>query len=229
VRDGSCAVGADAGGVNGRACGEAEGCGQLEGEAAFEFGGTEHGVLGAAFESDEGASVEMAALGDEIQVRASAPGSDAPIQGGALVGAFPGRADSRIGTGHKVDVLFLWIANSASDEIEKVSLPKIGPAVEREQADGGGAKAIGADGGEHVCAGGIPAIDDTGTVALLFACPIEFWARTGEAVENCAVAGGHFFENAANEPVAWRRRNVQVGRWLWDCEGGLVGVVNRGG
>src|SRR6267378_4253304 len=38
VGDGSCAVGADTGGINGSACGEAEGGGQLEGEPAFEFG-----------------------------------------------------------------------------------------------------------------------------------------------------------------------------------------------
>lgn len=135
-------VRADAGRVEGGSSSEAEGGGELEGEAAFEFGRTEDGILGAAFESDERAAVEVSALGDEIEVRAGAPGAQAPFQATAIALGFPGGADGGIGTGHEADVLFFGVADGVGDESEEVALPKIGPAVEREQVHGGVAEAI---------------------------------------------------------------------------------------
>jgi hypothetical protein len=126
-------------------------------------------------------------------------------------------------------MLLLGIANCAGDEVKKVSLPEVGPAVEREQVYGGGAEAVGADGGEHACASGIPALDELGAVAVLFAGPIEFRGGAGETVEDRAIAGGHLFENATNESVAGRRGDIEVDRRRRDREGGLVSVVDRGG
>src|SRR5258708_39720392 len=123
-------------------------------------------------------------------------------------------------------MLFFGIADCASDEVEKVSLPEVGPTIQREQVYGGRAEAVGANGGEHACASGIPAVDELGPVAVLFARPIEFGRGACETVENGAVAGGHFFENAVNEPVAWGRGDIEVDCGRRDRQGGLISVVD---
>lgn len=229
VRSGVGSVRADAGWIDGSAGSEAEGSGQLDREAAFEFGGAEDSVLGAALKGDEGAPVEVATLRNEVKVRARAPRSDAPIQAGAFIGAFPGGAHGRIGTGHEADVLFLRIANGSGNEIEQVALPEIGPAVEGEQVNRGSAETVRADRREHACASGVPAVPDVVAVARLFAGPIQFGRGTSKTVENCRIAGSNFFENASNESVAWRGSNWQIHARRGNCQGSLAGIVNRRG
>lgn len=165
VRSGVGVVGADAGWIDGSAGSEAEGSGQLEGQAAFEFGGAEDSVLGAAFKGDKGTAVQVTTLRNEVKVRTRAPRSDAPFQAGAFIGAFPGGARGRIGTGHEADVLFLGIANGSGNEIEQMALPEVGPTVDGEQIHRGGAKTVGANGREHTCASGVPTVPDVVAVA----------------------------------------------------------------
>lgn len=126
-------------------------------------------------------------------------------------------------------MLFLGIANGAGDEVEEVPLPEIGPAVEREQIDGSGAETVGADGSEHAHPGGIPTVPDVVAIAVLFAGPVEFGGGACKTVENGGVAGGHFFENAANESVAWGRGNLQIDEGRGNSQGSMIGVVNGRG
>src|SRR6266850_1717053 len=100
---------------------------------------------------------------------------------------------------------FLGIANGASNEIEQVTLPEVSPAVQGEQIHGGCAEAVDADGGEHIRASGIPAVQGVVAVALALTRPIEFGCWACKTIENGAIAGGHFLENAADEGVGgWR-------------------------
>jgi hypothetical protein len=88
-----CDMRADARGVDRSSGGEAKGGRELESQAAFEFGGTENGILGAAFKCDERATIQVAGLGEKVEVGAGAPGPQAPCEAGAFIGYFPRGTD----------------------------------------------------------------------------------------------------------------------------------------
>lgn len=221
----------EARGIDRGAGGDAESSRELKGDTAFEFGGTQDCILGASFEGDEGATVQMATVRDEVEIRGGAPGSDTPVKPRAFICGFPRGADGGVRTGHETDVLFFRVANGISDEAEEVSLPKVGPAIDGEQIQRGGAEAVRGDGAEHTRAAFVPAVESFVAIAFALAGPIEAGRGATETVENSAIAvgGGCFLEKAAEEVIASGGRNFQVDAWRWKGKRGLVSLVDCDG
>src|SRR5215472_11603935 len=122
---------------------------QSERHPALDLGRAEHRVAGAPFGHDQGTSVVMARLGENIDIRTGSPRTNAPLQAGIIIAPFPGCPDGGIRSRSVSYMFLLRVSYGARQKISKPALPMVLPHLERQRADRHLAQAVEANATEE--------------------------------------------------------------------------------